>query len=222
MNCVRPNYASLVVCKIVNHYSLRTRAVALYRYRTCAEGCCSVSCRRSTKILATTKHILETAPKCPQRLFGTSDNKKSDINKHTERVKQELKTYLEQNRERLRDTEHRIKTTSNEIFKDIKETKDKVKERVGEIIEVTIFEGFNCAIPVLAVAEGECVHDTKFLVHVEDIAVSLSGNAYNWCALSFRTSGFGYRCCYRSGKLQRQETKNRTTVIRFLGKSKGH
>lgn len=56
--------------------------------------------------------------------------------KHKERVRDELKSYLKQHRVRLKDTEQRIKKTGNVIIKDIKETKDKVKERVGEIIEV--------------------------------------------------------------------------------------
>lgn len=68
---------------------------------------------------------------------GFNDNNNNNKEeKHKERVREELKSYLKQHRVRLRDTEERIKKTSNVIIKDIKETKEKVKERVGEIIEV--------------------------------------------------------------------------------------
>ncbi|KAI4468327.1 cdp-diacylglycerol--glycerol-3-phosphate 3-phosphatidyltransferase-related [Holotrichia oblita] len=51
------------------------------------------------------------------------------------KVTKELKNYFEQNRERFRDTEHKIKLKSHILLKDIKDTKDKVKEKVEEIIE---------------------------------------------------------------------------------------
>lgn len=70
--------------------------------------------------------------------FLLTNNGKNDIilNKHKERVKREFQLYLEQNRERLRDTEQKFKDKKDIILKDIKETKDKVKEKVEEIIEV--------------------------------------------------------------------------------------
>lgn len=54
-----------------------------------------------------------------------------------DKVTNELKSYFEQNKERLRDTEHKIKERGNILLKDIKDTKDKVKGKVEEIIEVS-------------------------------------------------------------------------------------
>lgn len=70
--------------------------------------------------------------------FLLTHNDKNDIilNKRRERVKREFQLYMEQNRERLRDTEQKLKVKKDVILKDIKETKDKVKEKVEEIIEV--------------------------------------------------------------------------------------
>lgn len=72
----------------------------------------------------------------PGRALCSSASEKEQ--QHKERVKEELKSYLNQHRVRLKDTEQRIKNTGNVIIKDIKETKDKVKVRVGEIIEVKV------------------------------------------------------------------------------------
>lgn len=77
------------------------------------------------------------------RLFCTSEKTTTDRNneafkKHKDRVKHEFKTYIQHNKEKLRNTEEKIKLTGNVILKDIKETKDKVKEKVEEIIEVCI------------------------------------------------------------------------------------
>lgn len=73
-------------------------------------------------------------PKCLQsyRFFCSGQNK--IISK--EIVKKELKSYYEQNRDRLKDTEQKLLRKGNVILNDIKETKDKVREKVEEIIEV--------------------------------------------------------------------------------------
>lgn len=175
MNCVRPAYASIFVYRIFTHYSLRTRALFLCRNQTCD----AVLWSRSTKLLTVTRNVLEDIPRCTQRLYCSASNKKNDVNKHKERVRQELKTYLKQHRVRLRDTEQRIKETGNVIIKDIKETRDKVKERVGEIIEVTIctvqFSDRVFSVPFFV--ERECVHNTKFVVCIKDIVVAFPWNA---------------------------------------------
>lgn len=65
---------------------------------------------------------------------------KNDIllDKHRERVRKEFQIYIEQNKERLRDTEQKLKDKKDVLLKDIKETKDKVKGKVEEIIEVRL------------------------------------------------------------------------------------
>lgn len=133
----RCSYASLFVYKIFNHYSVRARAVLFARSRTCATFHCSIFCPRPIQPLTGSRDFLENFPQRTQRLFSTASDK-NEIDKHRERVRQELKSYLKQHRVRLRDTEQRIKETGSVIIKDIKETKDKVKERVGEIIEVSV------------------------------------------------------------------------------------
>lgn len=50
--------------------------------------------------------------------------------------REELRIYLENKRQRLRVTEQRIKWRGNIILRDIRETKNKVRERVGGIVMV--------------------------------------------------------------------------------------
>ncbi|XP_017781723.1 PREDICTED: probable cardiolipin synthase (CMP-forming) [Nicrophorus vespilloides] len=63
--------------------------------------------------------------------FCTTSNKKDILLNR----RKELKTYIEHNKERLRDTEQRIKERGRVVLADIKETKDKVKGRVEQVIE---------------------------------------------------------------------------------------
>lgn len=95
------------------------------RARKCSFSCC-----------VTAGFLFEPVPKYKQYFYCTISDKKEDIHKHQDKVKEGLKSYIEHNRIRLRDTEQKLKETGNVILRDIKETKDKVKERVGEIIEV--------------------------------------------------------------------------------------
>ncbi|RZC42023.1 cardiolipin synthase 1 [Asbolus verrucosus] len=70
------------------------------------------------------------------RLFCSTSNKENDkFTPHKLFVKNELKAYIEQNKEKLRDTEQRIKQKGTVILQDIKETTDKVKGKVEEVIE---------------------------------------------------------------------------------------
>ncbi|GJQ66155.1 hypothetical protein Trydic_g4217 [Trypoxylus dichotomus] len=66
-------------------------------------------------------------------IVNTASDK--DWFRHQSKVTKELKNYIEHNKERLRDTENRIKEKSNILLKDIKDTKNKVKGKVEEIIE---------------------------------------------------------------------------------------
>lgn len=74
----------------------------------------------------------------PTRYFCTSSEKNDVFSRHSETIKKGFNTYFAENKERLRDTEQRIKEKSSIILKDIKETKDKVKGKVEEIIEVFV------------------------------------------------------------------------------------
>lgn len=72
----------------------------------------------------------------PKSTFGKSFSTDKSQYQHQSKVTKEIKNYFEENRERFRNTEHRIKLKSNNLLRDIKDTKDKVKEKVEEIIEV--------------------------------------------------------------------------------------
>lgn len=74
-----------------------------------------------------TKHactLLTTNYCCEKEVFREREN-----------VKTELKTYIEGRKERLKDAEERLKERSRVMLSDIKETKQKVKGKVEEIIE---------------------------------------------------------------------------------------
>lgn len=58
-------------------------------------------------------------------------------------LKNEIKTYINQNKERLRDTEIRLKKKGTVILQDIKDTRDKVRNKVEEVIEVWLHKLFN-------------------------------------------------------------------------------
>ncbi|XP_022907363.1 probable cardiolipin synthase (CMP-forming) [Onthophagus taurus] len=68
------------------------------------------------------------------RGFSTASDK-DFLSRQRTKVTNEFKTYIEQNKERLRDTEQRLKERGTIILQDIKETKDKVRGKVEEIIE---------------------------------------------------------------------------------------
>ncbi|XP_045461635.1 probable cardiolipin synthase (CMP-forming) [Harmonia axyridis] len=65
---------------------------------------------------------------CQSRGKKTFDTQRAYVNK-------ELKAYIQQNKNRLRNTEKRIKLQGSILMKDIRETKDKVREKVENIIE---------------------------------------------------------------------------------------
>lgn len=67
--------------------------------------------------------------------YCTTSKKNHLLAQEPEAVKKEFKAYLDENKEKFRDTEQRIKERGHNILQDIKNTKDKVKERVGEVIE---------------------------------------------------------------------------------------
>lgn len=194
MNSVRPTYLSLFIYKIFNHSTLRTGATLLHTHQHC-----SIFCFRPTSA----RNFLENVPKCTQRFFCSQSDKQDQADKHRERVREELKAYLKQHRVRLRDTEQRIKETSNVIIKDIRETKEKVKERVEEIIEVSVvITALYCVgFFRFRVVERKRVYNTKFVVRIEDFAVSLSWHADRECTFQFRLDGIGYRRRHRPGKL---------------------
>ncbi|CAG9764815.1 unnamed protein product [Ceutorhynchus assimilis] len=65
------------------------------------------------------------------RVYCSSDNKTSKFIKR----KEDIKAYLEHNKEKLRDREQRLKERGYVILQDLKDTKSRVKERVEEIVE---------------------------------------------------------------------------------------
>lgn len=57
--------------------------------------------------------------------------------------KDEIKAYLEHNKEKLRDREQRLKEKGYVILQDLKNTKSKVRERVEEIVIVSYYNYLN-------------------------------------------------------------------------------
>lgn len=110
----------------------------MHRY-ACVTTCCS-SVLRNCVHCSPTKDILSPLRSLGTNYYCTASDKKNELfTKHKDRVRKEFQSYIEQNKERLRDTELKIKHTGSVFLKDIKETKDKVKERVEEIVEVFIY-----------------------------------------------------------------------------------
>ncbi|XP_066152601.1 probable cardiolipin synthase (CMP-forming) [Euwallacea fornicatus] len=68
---------------------------------------------------------------CSCRLYCTNSDGSSA--KFTPK-REEIKAYLEQNKEKLRDTEQRFKERGYVILQDLKDTRSKVKEKVEEIV----------------------------------------------------------------------------------------
>ncbi|KAJ8944947.1 hypothetical protein NQ318_013095 [Aromia moschata] len=54
---------------------------------------------------------------------------------HKGALSQDIKAYIEQNKEKFRETEQKLKEKRHAILEDFKETRNKVKEKVEEIIE---------------------------------------------------------------------------------------
>ncbi|NP_001164128.1 cardiolipin synthase 1 [Tribolium castaneum] len=70
------------------------------------------------------------------KFFCTTSNKENEeYTRHKTLVKDEFKAYIRQNTEKLRDTEQKLKQKGTVILQDIKETTDKVKGKVEEVIE---------------------------------------------------------------------------------------
>ncbi|CAH0552004.1 unnamed protein product [Brassicogethes aeneus] len=70
-----------------------------------------------------------------KRFCSTSNNDNGSFPASKKLVKDELKAYFEHNKERLKDTNIRFKEKRDVIIQDIKETRDKVKSKVEEVIE---------------------------------------------------------------------------------------
>lgn len=77
---------------------------------------------------------------CSYRSFCTNSN---DTSTKFTRRKEEIRAYLEHNKEKLKDTEQRLKQRGHVLLQDLKDTKSKVKERVEEIAEVTFRLAYN-------------------------------------------------------------------------------
>ncbi|XP_057662772.1 probable cardiolipin synthase (CMP-forming) [Diorhabda carinulata] len=72
-----------------------------------------------------------------QKRSSTSSNKSNECVKiNNEKVaSKDFKAIIQDNKDKFKDTEKRLKERGNILLKDIKETKNKVKEKVEEIIE---------------------------------------------------------------------------------------
>lgn len=62
-------------------------------------------------------------------------NSKGENVHFTKNVSKELKTIIEKKKEKFKEKEKKLKEKGTMILKDIKETKDKVKEKVEEVVE---------------------------------------------------------------------------------------
>ncbi|KRT81571.1 hypothetical protein AMK59_5989, partial [Oryctes borbonicus] len=125
----------------LNYFLLNSRALQHYHLKTIVASYLVRKCENSSILNKSKVHV--SYPIFIQRqisdenksrkCFSTTSDK--DWFQHRSKVTKELKTYFEHNKERFRDTENKIKKKSNILLRDIKDTKDRVKERVEEIIE---------------------------------------------------------------------------------------
>ncbi|XP_018579669.2 probable cardiolipin synthase (CMP-forming) [Anoplophora glabripennis] len=70
-----------------------------------------------------------------QKVYCTSSDQEKNFAKHKEHVANEFRIYFKQNKDKLRDTEQRLKEKRQALIQDIKQTRNKVKEKVEGIIE---------------------------------------------------------------------------------------
>lgn len=84
--------------------------------------------------------FVKNIQRCRLRNFCTAQSKDGCFASSKEVVRKEFRSYIEHNKERLRVTEQKIKHKGSVLLKDIKETKDKVREKVEEIVEVRFTE----------------------------------------------------------------------------------
>lgn len=87
-----------------------------------------------------TGQILKNIKYCKGRIFSTSHKSGEPIITRKNSMKNELKAYIQQNKDKLKNTEEKIKKRGHVILKDIRDTRDKVKEKVEEVIEVKILK----------------------------------------------------------------------------------
>lgn len=108
------------------------------------------------------------------RLYSTSSK---DAAAKFNRRKDELKAYVDNKKEKLRDTEQRIKERGNVLLQDLKDTKTKVRERVEEIVVASIEPPDFIRLLKLGVSEGKHLHDPKPLVYRPNGGIALFGAA---------------------------------------------
>ncbi|XP_044745409.1 probable cardiolipin synthase (CMP-forming) [Coccinella septempunctata] len=70
-----------------------------------------------------------------KRHFGDNNGKKTEITPQRDFVNKELKAYIQHNKTRFKSTEKRIKLKGSILLKDFRETKEKMREKVENIIE---------------------------------------------------------------------------------------
>lgn len=125
---------------------------------------------------------------CKEKIFSTkkygnaqrfsNDTSKPNVTQCNEELRNGLRKYILQHKEKLKNTEEKIKQRGIVILKDIKETKDKVRTKVEEVIEVHIL----CFVLVLVChlfifLERKRVHDSKLFVRLQNIDIAVPGDA---------------------------------------------
>lgn len=123
----------LLNSRIMQHCQMRTNATACLLGKDITgvvlEQTKIISC---SCLFSIQKRILKASSS--RKYFSTTSDK--DWLPHQSKVTKELKSYFEKNKVRLRDTEYKIKEKSNILLEDIKSTRNKVKGKVDEVIEV--------------------------------------------------------------------------------------
>ena len=120
----------------------------------------------------------------PTEEHGNTQRFSSDTSKPDVAQCDGLRKYILQHKEKLRNTEEKIKRRGIVILKDIKETKDKVRTKVEEVIEVRIlYCGTLGVLPVCFRAERKRVHDSESLVRLEDTDIAVPGDVNSSGAL---------------------------------------
>ncbi|KAK5648966.1 hypothetical protein RI129_003858 [Pyrocoelia pectoralis] len=132
---------------------------------------------RMNKYLRNVKryNILRNAQKLKFRSLSTPHNKR-ESRLDAKDVKKEIQSYIKQKQIKLKATEQKIKVCSETLRKDFVETKNKVKEKVGEVIErenIYTIPNFLCVSRILLSPYlGVLIIQAEF-----DIALGLLGVA---------------------------------------------
>ncbi|KAJ8980184.1 hypothetical protein NQ317_011429 [Molorchus minor] len=125
-------YQAMQVNKIIR-FIIRSQKLCRCNLQTCSTTNFYLELRHP--LFNPRYRIIQTTNNFPHKIYcTTSKEENGNLAKHKQ-IRKEFKAYIEQNKEKFREREQKLKEKGNAILEDIKETKNKVKEKVEGIIQ---------------------------------------------------------------------------------------